>query len=226
VQAPAPESNLYLPATQPTQLPFAPSHPASHEQLARVSLPPTEKEFAGHARHSDRSSAGYPPASQGAQSSVDASSAREAFPAAHKVHGSGPGASLYLPATQPTQTPFVLDQPAVQKQSALSSLPCRECEPAWHSTHCELSSEEYEPAAQCVQLFTGEATAAEKNPPSHCTHPSSDRACTLYLPAGQALQLPPVVYPALHLHAAALSLPFGESECALQGIHVERSCDE
>jgi len=92
--------------------------------------------------------------------------------------------------------------------------------------HCALSSEEYEPPSHCAQLSTAEATVAEKNPPSHCTHPSSDRACTLYLPAGQALQLPPVVYPALHLHAAALSLPSGESECALQGIHVERSSDE
>ena len=133
---------------------------------------------------------------------------------------------MYLQATQPTHSPSVLDQPAVHKQSELSSLPCRECEPAWHSMHCELSVEEYEPAAQCVQLFTGEATAAEKNPPSHCTHPSLDRACTLYLPAGQALQLPAVVYPALHLHAAALSLPSGASECALHGTHVERSSDE
>jgi len=72
----------------------------------------------------------------------------------------------------------------------------------------------------------GEATVAEKNPSSHCTHPSLDCGCILYLPAGHALQLPPVVYPASHLHAAALSLPSGKSECALQGTHAERSSEE
>jgi len=226
VHVPGPESSLYLPATQATQVPLTPGHPALHEQLALKSLPAAECEFAGHSVHCDRSSAGYEPASQGAHRSVDAFTAAEALPATHTVHAWGPGSSLYLPAAQPTHSPSVLDQPAVQKQSELSSLPCRECEPAWHSTHCELSSEEYEPAAQCVQLFTGEATAAEKNPLSHCTHPSWDRACTLYLPAGQAVQLPAVEYPALHLHAATLSLPAGASECALHETHVERSSDE
>ena len=133
---------------------------------------------------------------------------------------------MYLPATQPTHSPSVHDQPAVQKQSESSLLPGWECEPARHSTQCELSCDVYEPAAQCVQLFTGEATAAEKNPASHCTQSSADCGCTLYFPAGQALQLPAAVYPALHLHAAALSLPSGESECALHGTHVERSCEE
>ena len=204
VHVPGPGSSLYLPATQVTQVAFTPGHPALHEQLALETLPAAECEFAGHARQCMRPSCAYVPASQGPQMSVVACTAPENFPAAHRVHAPGPVSTLYLPATQPTQLPFVLVQPAVQKQSELSSLPCRECEPAWHSMHCELSAEEYEPALQCLHVFTGEATAAEKNPLSHCTHPSWDRACTLYLPAGQALQLPAVVYPALHMHAAAL----------------------
>ena len=129
---------------------------------------------------------------------------------------------MYLPATQPTHSPSVRVQPAVQKQSERSSLPGCECEPAKHRTQCELSCDEYEPAAQCVQLFTGEAMVAEKNPASHCSQSSAD---TWYFPAGQAVQLPSVVYPALHLHAAALTLPSGESEF-MQGTHVERSCEE
>ena len=44
---------LYLPATQPVQLPFVPVQPALHVQDVILSLWATEYEFAGHDRHSD-----------------------------------------------------------------------------------------------------------------------------------------------------------------------------
>jgi len=112
-----PESSLYFPATQATQVPFAPGHPALHVQFAMESLSAAECKFAGHVWHCERSSAGYQPASQGAQRSAIASTVPENLPAAHRVHAPGPGSTLYLPVTQTTHSPSVLDQPAKQKQS-------------------------------------------------------------------------------------------------------------
>ena len=63
---------LYLPATQPMQLPFVPYQPALHEQSEILSLGTNECEFCGHERHALFWSLEYDPAIQMTQVSVTA----------------------------------------------------------------------------------------------------------------------------------------------------------
>jgi len=65
-----PELALYLPDTQPLQLPFAPDQPALHEQSEILSLCAGEYEFDGHVTHTFFWSAEYDPAVQSLHVSV------------------------------------------------------------------------------------------------------------------------------------------------------------
>jgi len=77
---------------------------------------------------------------------------REYLPAAHVVHATDPMLSLYLPATHPLQLLFVPDQPALQEQYVMLTLPDTEYEFAGHRMHSALSSTEYFPALQFTQV--------------------------------------------------------------------------
>jgi len=61
---------LYLPATQPLQLPFVPYQPALHEQSEMLSLWTNEYVFCGHERRTLFWSFEYDPAVQFIQVSV------------------------------------------------------------------------------------------------------------------------------------------------------------
>jgi len=140
-----------------------------------------------HSVHSDLSSAEYEPAAQSEQVFVDALTTSEYFPAAQAVHAIGPRFSLYLPGTHVVQTPSVSVQPALHMHDEILALPAIEYEFA-HSVHSDLSSDEYEPAAQSEQVCVDALTTSEYFPAEHAVH-ASDPASVLYLPATHAMQL-------------------------------------
>jgi len=92
---------------------------------------------------------------------------REYLPAAHVVHATDPMLSLYLPATHPLQLLFVPDQPALQEQYVMLTLPDTEYEFAGHRVHPALSSAEYFPASQFTQVT---AEVLEFVPPAQAEH--------------------------------------------------------
>jgi len=63
--------SLYLPGTQPVQLPSVPVQPALQKQEEMCSLSISENEFGPHIRHFDLSSVVYEPAAQSKQPSSD-----------------------------------------------------------------------------------------------------------------------------------------------------------
>ena len=99
-----PGLSLYLPAIQPIQSLLLPDQPALHEQLLMLSLPMSECESRGQKKHCDLSSEECEPDGHGRHLSVDAFTKTEKWPAPQSMHAMDPGLSLYLPATQPTQS--------------------------------------------------------------------------------------------------------------------------
>jgi len=120
VHAALPVLVLYLPATQPEQTPpFGPVNPALQVQPPAAELALYEIEFEGHVRHVP---------------STVACVLVEYFPAPQSVHAALPVLVLYLPATQPEQTPpFGPVNPALQVQSPAAELALYEIEFEGHA---------------------------------------------------------------------------------------------
>jgi len=140
----------------------------------------------------------------------------EDFPVPQSEHAACPGLDLYLPATHPVQTPSVPVQPALQTQDLLSTLPVIESA-FTHSRHSDLSSAEYEPAAQLTQLT---ADAFEYLPGSQAMH-SADPGMAVCFPGTQdrqSLLFPD--QPTLHEQKVILSLPKGECELWGHAMHT------
>ena len=141
--------------------------------------------------------------------SLDALTTFENFPAAQSVHAIDPVLVLYFPATHGVQLPYVPNHPTLQKQDVMLSPPATEYEYCGHKRHCDLSSAEYEPAAQLTQLS---ADGTEYLPAPQPVH-SADPFMCLYFPATQAEQTPFVpVHPASHSQKVIVVLPAGEPE--------------
>jgi len=103
-------------------------------------------------------------------------------------------------------------QPAWHKQSEMLSLPTEEYVLSGHARHSDLSSAEYEPAAQSTQLT---AAVLEYLPASQAVH-SAEPGLSLCLPGTQDRQSLCVPdQPALHEQKVMLSLP--TRECELWG---------
>jgi len=87
-----------------------------------LSLPIPEYESRGQNKHCDLSSEECEPDAHGRHLSVDAFTKTEKWPAPQYEHAMDPELSLYLPATQPLQTPFAPDQPGLQEQYVILAL--------------------------------------------------------------------------------------------------------
>ena len=116
MQAAVPSLGVYFPETQLLQSVFVPDQPARHKQYDMLALRDTEYEFAGHQMQSVLLSAENFPATQSLHVFVAAFTENEYFPGRQSVHASDPLLALYLPDTQPLQSPFAPDQPALHKQ--------------------------------------------------------------------------------------------------------------
>ena len=171
-----------------------------------------------HGVHSVLSSAEYESAPQSEQVFVDEFTTSECFPAAQAVQATGPGFSLYLPATHAEQAPSLPVQPALHTHDVIFALPAIECA-FTHSTHSDLSSAEYEPAVQSMQVWLDAFTASECFPAAQAVH-ASGPGSSLYLPATHAMQLilfP--VQPASQMQAEIDLLSRGDVECGGQLVH-------
>jgi len=187
-----------------------------------------EYEFARHNWQRDLLSIEYEPAAQYVQLVANAP---ENFPTAQPMHTSDPFLEVYLPATQPTHTPFVPDQPALHKQSSIASLLPAECESAAQSVHgTDPGLDLYLPATQPLQstlvpvhpalhmqaviavLMAGEPEFAGQ--PRQPELPVS----ALYVPTAHPAHGPPFapVHPALQMQAAVIVLALGEKVFAGQ----------
>jgi len=131
----------YLPTAQSTHTaPFSPEKPALQAQDIMLELAGGDDEFR-HSVHSDMSSDEYEPAAQTEHVYADEWTTSEYFPAAQAVHATGPGCSLYLPATQPTQVLFSPVHPASQMQSVSETLSAGDVDPGGHARHSCPSSD-------------------------------------------------------------------------------------
>jgi len=151
VHASDPLMALYLPDTQPTQSPFVPVQPALQTHEVLLKLPAAEYAFT-HNTHIDLFSAEYSPVTQFLHVYVAAFAEIEYFPGPQSVHASDPLLALYLPGTQPIQSPFVPVHPALQVHEVLLKLLAAEYA-FTHHTHIDLSSAEYFPAIQSLHVF-------------------------------------------------------------------------
>jgi len=152
-----------------------------------LSLPTEEYVFSGHDRHKVLLSTEYDLAAQFIHVSVAEFRYTENFPAAQSELASDPGLALYLPATQPVQSLLLPDQPALQEQEEMLSLPTEECEFWGHEMHTFLVLFEYDPAKQSVHVLLVEFKTTEKFSVVQSEH-ASDPELALYLPAAQPVQ--------------------------------------
>ena len=134
-----------------------------------------------------------------------APTAAEYLPVTQSVHASGPATPLYVPARHLVQgPPLGPDDPALQVQSACSSLAAGALEfggHVWHTSDVAPTTIEYLPSKQLV-------------------HEASPVAI-LYVPATHkmhALPSPPVA-PALQVQSVKAELPSDESETVGQFEH-------
>jgi hypothetical protein len=127
-----------------------------------------------------------------------APTAAEYLPVTQSVHASGPATPLYVPARHLVQgPPLGPDDPALQVQSACSSLAAGALEfggHVWHTSDVAPTTIEYLPSKQLV-------------------HEASPVA-TLYVPATHKVHALPSapVEPGMQVQAAKAELPAGESE--------------
>jgi hypothetical protein len=100
-----------------------PEPPPVPAQLVNDELPRGESEFPGHVRHVD---------------SPTAPTAAEYIPRAQSSQASEPLLSLYFPAGQSVHVPpFGPDEPTLQVQSVLTTLPALESEFSGHVRHVD-----------------------------------------------------------------------------------------
>jgi len=78
--------------------------------------------------------------------------------------------ALYLPATQPVQSPCVPDQPALHEQKVMLSLTDGEFVFWGHGMHTFLVLFEYDPAEQSVHVLLVEFKATENFPAAQSEH--------------------------------------------------------
>ena len=157
---------------------------------------------------------------------VDELGVSETFPASHAMHGCGPAWNLYFPAAQPTHPSSLRDQPALHAQSVASLLLSAENEYGGHGTHCERSTDAYDPARQFVQVLATAPTLPENLPGAHAVQ-APEPGWLLNFPGTHAGH--PVsceVCPAWHTQSAVESLPSSESELLWHCTHCVRSSVE
>ena len=192
VHAADPVSALYLPAAQPEQVPpSGPVNPMLHVQAPIALLPDPDELLAGQLVHTPD------PVAPGVV---------EYVPAPQSVHVAVPVEPLYLPAKHDAHgPPFGPVAPALQVQLAKVPLPAGELEFVGHA----------------LQVALAEAPTAVEYVPAPQSEHTVDPGSALYLPATQAVQVPPFEpeYPELQVQLDSKVDPSGELEFAGQAVH-------